>query len=120
MISMRNHFNGGSVIVVADTSNDKMKSCKEGEIIRIDEILFINESEDDELNESSYIAESGFIDKKYCKNGTTWVGTISGQNEKVSNMVLDTFSSLLQRIEIFDICSIRNETYKLSLNIHVI
>lgn len=55
MISMRNHFNGGSVIVVEDASNDKMKSCKEHEIIRIDEILFINESEDDELNESQFI-----------------------------------------------------------------
>ena len=122
MISMRNHFNGGSVIVVEDTSNDKMKSCKEHEIIRIDEILFINESEDDELNESSYIAESGFIDKKYCKNGTTWVGTISGQNEKVSNMVLDTFSSLISQIifivqpmEIFDFCSRRNEKYTVFL-----
>ena len=104
MISMRNHFNGGSVIVVEDTSNDKMKSCKEPEIIRIDEILFINESEDDELNESSYIAECGviYVDKKYCKNSKTCVGTISDQNKKVSNMVLARYLQLpkIQRIEI--------------------
>ena len=112
MILMRNHFNGGSVIVVEDTSNDKIKSCKENEIIRIDEILPINEAEDDELNESSYLAESDVIDKKYCNNGTTWVRTSSGRNEKVSYMILDTFSSLLsRRIEIFDVCCIRNETY---------
>ena len=95
---MRNHLNGGSVIIVEDTSNDKMKSFKEHEIIRIDEILPINESEDDELNESSYIAENGVIDKKYFNNATTWVRTIRGQNKKVSNVVLDTFSSLLLRI----------------------
>ena len=96
MILMRNHLNGGSVIIVEDTSNDKMKSCKEHEIIRIDEILPINESEDDELNESSYIVENGVIDKKYFNNATTWVRTIRGQNKKVSNVVLDTFSSLLR------------------------
>ena len=98
MILMRNHFNGGSVIVVEDTSNDKMKSCKEHEIIRIDEILPINDSEDEELNERSYLSESGVIDKKHCNNSTTWVRTISGRNKKVSNMVLDTFSSLLSQI----------------------
>ena len=96
MISMRNHFNGGSVMVLEDTSNDKMKSSKEHEIIRIDEILPINESEDDEPNESSYIDENGVIDKKYFNNATTWVRTIRDQNKKVSNMVLDTFSSLLR------------------------
>ena len=94
---MRNHFNGGSVIVVEDTSNDKMKSCKEHEIIRIDEILPINESEDDELNDSSYVAENGVIDKKYCNIGSPWIRTISGQNKKVSYMVLDTFSFLLSQ-----------------------
>ena len=119
MILMRNHLNGGSVIIVEDTSNSKMKSCKEHEIIRIDEILPINESEDDEPNESSYIDENGVIDKKYFNNATTWVRTIRGQNKKVSNMVLDTFSSL-QRIEIFDICYIRNETCRVFFNLDVI
>ena len=96
---MRNHLNGGSVIIVEDTSNDKMKSCKEHEIIRIDEILPINESEDDELNESSYIVENGVIDEKYCNIDSTWMRTISAHNIKVSDMVLDTFSFLLSQIQ---------------------
>ena len=105
MILMRNHFNGGSVIVVEDTSNDTMKYCKEHEIIRIDEILPIDESEDDEPK-SSYMAENGVIDKKYFNNASTWVRTIRGQNKMVSYIVLDTFSSLplqiIERIEILD------------------